>query len=45
MSSIRDAIQSISDVLNDPHLDVDGQDREDLFYAIGILLDYETVDA
>jgi hypothetical protein len=41
VDSIRDAINSLIDVVNDPDLDISDGDREDLNVAIGVLIDYQ----
>lgn len=40
MSSIPDAIHAITAVIHDPDLDLSFEDKEELFYVNGLLLDY-----
>jgi len=41
MSIVRDAINCLTAVLNDPELNLEFEDRETLLDATGLLLDYE----
>lgn len=44
MSSIPDAIRALTDVVNDPDVDLDPEDKGDLHVALGVLWDYREPD-
>jgi hypothetical protein len=39
--SATDAIQALVNVLHDPNIDLDSDDRTDLYVAVGLLGEYE----
>jgi hypothetical protein len=44
MSSIPEAITALTDVLNDPEVSLDPEDRGDLTVALGLLWEYREPD-